>query len=512
MTPESLGRFGEEPFLVLVRQRAAVRNGAAWLVAARESRQVSYDDLWRHTLALSDLFTREGLREGDRVGLLTSDPLQFGICFASALAYGLWVAPIDPTLDYVKNRLLDERATHLDLRAIVSDRTAPDQLSTKWIDVRGALSDATEVGVTTDATSGGVILATSGTTGTPKIMALPIAQLLYAADQIARHNELTVLDRGFNPLPLWHVNAEVVALLASFVSGSTLVLDDSFHRTDFWPMMDRLEVTWINAVPAIISRLVSRHDHEVVPKRVRFIRSASAPLSGPLLEAFETQTDIVVVESYGMTEAASQICANPLRGPRKKGSVGPAVGVQLRVVAPATATRADALHPGQIEIRGDSVIKGYEGVGYEDRFDEQGWLRTGDLGYLDESDYLFLVGRSDDVINRGGEKIFPREIEDVILGVSGVLAAAVIGVPDEVFHQVPVAFVQLDNVSMTTPSTSIRAVTDVIVDELKATFVRTRRPVDLNVVVRLPVNANGKVKRSELLGDHIEIVRTERLS
>ena len=111
----------------------------------------------------------------------------------------------------------------------------------------------------------------SGTTGTPRSWPLPTAQLVYTADLIARHNELTSADRGFNPLPLWHVNAEVVALLATFLSGSSLVLDDHFHRTGFWSPMDRLEVTWINAVPAIISRLVSRHDEESVPP-IRFVR------------------------------------------------------------------------------------------------------------------------------------------------------------------------------------------------------------------------------------------------
>jgi acyl-CoA synthetase (AMP-forming)/AMP-acid ligase II len=429
----------------------------------------------------------------------------------SALAYGLWVAPIDPTLEYPSSRTLDERAARLHLNAIVSDRTAPAALSTTWIDLRLGVSDGLHGNAVPSSTGGGVILATSGTTGTPKIMALPVAQLVYTADLIARHNELTTLDRGFNPLPLWHVNAEVVALLATFLSGSSLVLDDHFHRTDFWSLMDRLEVTWINAVPAIISRLVSRQGDEVVPQRVRFIRSASAPLSGPLLEAFEAQTNIVVVESYGMTEAASQICANPLRGLRKRGSVGPAIGVQLRVIATPISSRADVHHPGHVEIRGASVIERYEGTGYEDRFDSQGWLRTGDLGYLDNDDYLFLVGRSDDVINRGGEKIFPREIENVILGVHGVVGAAVIGAADEVFNQVPVAFVQLENVTTSTPLDAIRTVTAQIRNELAATFVRTRRPVELNVVVHLPVNATGKVKKNELLGDAVEIITRESL-
>jgi acyl-CoA synthetase (AMP-forming)/AMP-acid ligase II len=509
--PESHDRPVEKPFRDLIEERAVTRERAAWLLGARVNQQVSYRQVRERTRDWANVFSSVGLRDGDRVGLLVSDPLEFGTCFVSALAYGLWVAPLDPTLEYPNGQTLDERATRLHLNAIVSDRAAPVALSTTWIDLHDGSSGDTASDDMPSPNGGGVILATSGTTGTPKIMALPVAQLVYAADLIARHNELTTVDRGFNPLPLWHVNAEVVALLATFLSGSSLVLDDGFHRTDFWSLMDRLEVTWINAVPAIISRLVTRHGDEAIPQRVRFIRSASAPLSGPLLEAFEAQTNIVVVESYGMTEAASQICANPLRGPRKRGSVGPAVGVQLRVIASPISSRADAHHPGHVEIRGASVIKRYEGDGYEDRFDPEGWLRTGDLGYLDEDDYLFLVGRSDDVINRGGEKIFPREIEDVILGVPGVLGAAVIGAADEVFHQVPVAFVQLENVTSSTPLDAIRTVTAQIRNELAVTFVRTRRPVELNVVVHLPVNATGKVKKGELLDDTVEIITRESL-
>src|SRR5664280_3309200 len=290
MPLESFRRAGEESFLELLSERAETRDGAPWLLSARTDQRVSFRELRDRSLAWREVFSSEGLVSGDRVGLLVSDPVAFAICFVSALASGLWVAPLDPTTEIPNARTLDERVARLGLHAIVSDRDAPSSLDTKWLDLRESppRESASPGAVAAPLTSGGVILATSGTTGTPKIMALPIAQLVYTANLVARHNELTTIDRGFNPLPLWHVNAEVVALLATFLSGSSLVLDDGFHRTDFWSLMDRLEVTWINAVPAIISRLVSRHGDEAVPARVRFIRSASAPLSGPLLETFET--------------------------------------------------------------------------------------------------------------------------------------------------------------------------------------------------------------------------------
>jgi acyl-CoA synthetase (AMP-forming)/AMP-acid ligase II len=331
---------------------------------------------------------------------------------------------------------------------------------------------------------------------------------------VAEHNGLTTSDRGFNPLPLWHINAEVVAVLASLVGGASLVLDDGFHRTDFWTLIDRLAVTWINAVPAIISRLVELRPGESVPPRIRFIRSASAPLSATVLAEFELATGINVVESYGMTEAASQICANPIDGVRKGGSVGPAIGVEVRITkkldAATNATKDRRI--GNVEIRGPSVIRSYEASGYEDRFDEQGWLETGDLGYFDDDDYLYLVGRSDDVINRSGEKIFPREIEDVILGVLGVDFAAVMGEADETFGQVPVAYVQLEGVGAATSTNDIASRIDDIEKALAVSVARTRRPARLMIVEQMPTHATGKVQKSLLQADDLRVLFKKELS
>jgi acyl-CoA synthetase (AMP-forming)/AMP-acid ligase II len=362
---------------------------------------------------------------------------------------------------------------------------------------------------------GGVILASSGTTGTPKIMALPTAQLLHTARLIARHNALEPTDRGLNPLPLWHINAEVVGLLATLVSGSSLCLDQRFHRTGFWALVERCQVTWINAVPAIISRLSVLHDGESVPERIRFVRSASAPLSPALLSQFEAMSGVPVIESYGMTEAASQISANPLGGPRKIGSVGRAVGVEVRVIQterarPGTSTPVHEV--GRVEIKGPSVITRYDGAGYEDRFDADGWLDTGDLGYFDDDGFLFLVGRSDDVINRGGEKIFPREIEDVILSVNGVVGAAVIGIDDDVFGQVPTSYVQLDGVSSSTPIEDLKIATKEIHDALVAAFSRARRPVNINVVAELPAHATGKIQKKVLDAGSVPVLFQEHVS
>jgi acyl-CoA synthetase (AMP-forming)/AMP-acid ligase II len=497
----------------------STQSDALYLLSARSDREVSYGQLAAKVNEWRDVLSSWRLDDGDRVGLLISDPLDFALCFVSLLAAGVWVAPLDPTITYVNRAQLDERVANLRLSHVLADRPAPFESNAQWHQLSGARS-ASDVERESDASlgqlhEGGVILASSGTTGTPKIMALPTAQLLHTAHLIARHNALEPTDRGLNPLPLWHINAEVVGLLATLVSGGSLCLDQRFHRTGFWSLVERCRVTWINAVPAIISRLSILHDGEFVPERIRFIRSASAPLSPALLSQFETMSGVPVIESYGMTEAASQISANPLGGPRKIGSVGHAVGVEIRVVASENGRPGDvaATHEvGRVEIKGPSVIERYDGAGYEDRFDADGWLDTGDLGYFDDDNFLFLVGRSDDVINRGGEKIFPREIEDVILSVSGVVGAAVIGIADDVFGQVPISYVQLDGVSSATSIEDLKIATKEIHDALVAAFSRARRPVNINVVAELPAHATGKIQKKVLGAGSVPVLFQEHVS
>jgi acyl-CoA synthetase (AMP-forming)/AMP-acid ligase II len=431
---------------------------------------------------------------------MIADPIDFAVAIFGVLADGSWAAPLDPT---TTGEQLNRRIADLHLDAILADRVASPLVSVPWIDA----TDANVAGDTANEADaprrlGGVVLSSSGTTGTPKVIALSEEQLMHAADHIATHNRLSPDERGFNPLPLWHINAEVVGLLATLHAGASLVLDDRFHRSDFWSVVERFKVTWINAVPAIISRIATLREGETVAGPLRFVRSASAPLSPALLTSFESNTGVTVIESYGMTEAASQICVNPLDGARKVGSVGPAVGVELRVRPFEDATSPDATgsNVGHVEIRGPSVITAYDASGYEDRFDPEGWLSTGDLGYLDDDGYLFLVGRSDDVINRGGEKIFPREIEDVVLALADVEAAAVLGVADDVFGHVPVLYVQFtrtvagDHVNLAEHVSGL--------DELlTATFARARRPVRVVVVEAFPTHATGKIQKKNLAVD-----------
>jgi oxalate---CoA ligase len=336
----------------------------------------------------------------------------------------------------------------------------------------------------------GIFLCTSGTTGTPKGILLGEEQLAHVASSVVDCHGLTAADRGYCSLPLFHVNAEVVGLLATLRAGGHLALDRRFSRRGFWQLISDREITWINAVPAIIS-ILAIEPPAVPPAALRFVRSASAPLPLAALERFERALGVPVVETYGMTEAASMITANPVGGLRKPGSAGRPAGAEVRVeVGGGEAARPGVI--GLVQIRGAGVITSYDSGGRPGVIDADGWLDTSDLGYLDEDGYLFLVGRCDDVINRGGEKIYPREIEELLLAQPGVRSAAVVGVVDEVLGERPVAYVVTDAAVVAAEVEA--ALTEVCAARLP----RPKRPSEFCLVAEMPLGPTGKISRRQL--------------
>ncbi|HTX63072.1 MAG TPA: AMP-binding protein [Acidimicrobiales bacterium] len=502
----------------LVRHRSERGCDDVYLESARGGRMVTYGELHRVVARWGSVFEELDIGPGTVVGLALSDPVDLALMFLAVLASGRTVAPLDHS---ATDGELVAACTRTAPMVVISDRTGPSGAPTDWLTTapgacplpatRSAERTARDAGgrsggrrtcANPDAATGGaagVVLSTSGTTGVPKVIRLDEARLLHTACAVAGHFELAPFDRCFNALPLFHINAEVVGLLATLVSGGTIVLDDRFHRRGFWSVVAHHRVTWINAVPAILARLAVLEAGERVPDGIRFARSASAPLPVPVLERFERVTGIPVVETYGMTEAASQITANPLAGRRRPGSVGLPVGCEVRVVDGSGAPGAPG-EVGRVGIRGPGVISAYSSPGHADRVDPAGWLDTGDLGYRDADGYLFLVGRADDVINRGGEKVYPKEVEDVVFAEPAVRSVAVVGRDHEVLGQVPVAYLILDGVESEDDESLAAALVDRIQRNCTRLLSRTKWPAEYHVVDRFPQGATGKVRRGALSG------------
>ena len=495
----------------VIRARSVLLGDRPYLEHARDGGSLTFRQLEDHVDQWRGLLGGIRARGLTTIGLVIGDPMAFADAFLGAVSAGFWVAPLDPSMPVTGEGGLGAAVARTGVDVVVADGPAPAGIDTTWVELDRIeqLEDGrvTRRGATAPqrAGAGGVVLSSSGTTGAPKVVRLGQEKLLHTAASVASHLELGPEDRGFNPLPLFHINAEVVAVLSALVAGSSLVLDDRFHRSGFWDLMGRRSITWINAVPAIVSRLSALDPGETVPDSIRCIRSASAPLPVAVADRFEAGTGIPVIETYGMTEAASQITAHPLSVPRRPGSVGLPVGVELRIVRqsdPVGSPReAPEFHIGHVEIRGASVVEGYVGGTHQDRFSPDGWLRTGDLGHRDADGFLYLDARTDDVINRGGEKVLPREVEEAFGADAMIASVAVVGRDDPELGQVPVAYVVLravagdEGVDHAPSRLEAGEVADRVKKTLERDLVRAKRPVALSVVGRMPAGPTGKVKR-----------------
>jgi oxalate---CoA ligase len=471
---------------------------AAYLEEAGGAGKLTFADLQRSTRLWARYLDRAGVAPGARVAIRLPDPLGYASALVAILGAGRVVVPLDPAAPGTAlARVLDVARP----RAIVADDGFPPGLPVQLLPVPGLpgpheAGRLEEAGSTPDAA--GIFLCTSGTTGTPKGVLLCDGQLCHVAASVATHHRLTPADRGYCCLPLFHINAEVVGLLASLAAGACLVLDRRFSPRGFWAMIEEREITWINAVPAIIAILAKEPDAVRTPGRIRFVRSASAPLPASALRRFEQRFGIPVIETYGMTEAASMITANPLDGPRKPGSAGLPAGAEVRIIQREGQGAGERCVPcppftiGRVQIRGSGVITGYAAGGRRGAFGADGWLDTGDLGHQDCDGYLFLAGRSDDVINRGGEKIYPREIEEFLLAQPGVRSAAVVGARDEVLGERPVAYV------VAARAARPHQLADALREACEAALPRPKRPAAFHLVRALPLGAAGKVARGRL--------------
>lgn len=443
---------------------------------------------------------------GWRIGLMLADPVEMAAAVLGAVGAGVTAVPLNPTAPPVE---LARHIADLGLAAVVTDDIERDQAAAiadagaaVWRSEQGRLHLAARGQggrIPLSGEGAALLLASSGTAGAPKIIPLTEAQLLFTARGVVAVHELTADDCGYSPLPLFHINGLVVGVLSTLVAGSRLVLDRRFSARSFWQVAAEQDVTWLNLVPGIISVLAATAPPPAeVAARIGFARSASAPLPAAARERFEARTGIGVLETYGMTEAASQIAANPRRSAdRRPGSVGRPVGLELRVVD----RRGDPAAPstvGQVQIRGTSVARAYwapagEQAAMRPATDSDGWLATGDLGHVDAAGFLYLVGRADDVINRGGEKVYPREIEEVLLRDPCVEAAAVVGRPHPTVGEEPVAFV-----TVTPGCHHPEDLLDRLDRRCARELSRFRRPASIQLTAVLPAGPTGKVRHAEL--------------
>ena len=279
-----------------------------------------------------------------------------------------------------------------------------------------------------------LLLHTSGTTSRPKLVPLTQANLLASAGNVAASLALTEVDRCLNVMPLFHIHGLVAALVGSLWAGGSVICTPGFQALQLFDWLEEFRPTWYTAVPTMHQSILAqarRNPGVLAGRRLRFVRSSSAPLAPQLMVALEDAFQAPVIEAYGMTEAAHQMASNPLPPrERKPGTVGPAAGPEIAVMDDEGNLLPAGL-AGEVVIRGPNVTPGYEGnpAANAAAF-TNGWFRTGDQGVLDQDGYLKLTGRLKEIINRGGEKISPREIDEVLLDHPAVAQAVTFAIPD----------------------------------------------------------------------------------
>jgi acyl-CoA synthetase (AMP-forming)/AMP-acid ligase II len=389
-----------------------------------------------------------GIRSNDSVAIVLPNGPAMAAAFVS-IACGAATAPLNPAyradefrfyLDDLKAKLLlVERGSESPARqvavelgiAVAEVDERPDGPAGRFrLDVTRR-----ETGASAKPDDVALVLHTSGTTSRPKIVPLTHENVCASALHVARSLSLTPEDRCLNVMPLFHIHGLIAAVLASLSAGGSVVCSPGFNALKFFAWMDEVRPTWYTAVPTMHQAILARaeRNRDIIERnRLRFLRSSSASLPPQVMAELEQTFDAPVIEAYGMTEAAHQMASNPLPPrPRKPGSVGVAAGPDVAIMDEAGRLLSQG-EVGEVVIRGPNVTRGYQNnpQANESAF-ASGWFRTGDQGVLDEEGYLRLTGRLKEIINRGGEKISPREVDEILLDHPKVAQAVTFAIPHD---------------------------------------------------------------------------------
>eukprot|EP00184_Porphyridium_aerugineum_P007918 CAMPEP_0184692716 /NCGR_PEP_ID=MMETSP0313-20130426/1074_1 /TAXON_ID=2792 /ORGANISM="Porphyridium aerugineum, Strain SAG 1380-2" /LENGTH=543 /DNA_ID=CAMNT_0027150565 /DNA_START=43 /DNA_END=1674 /DNA_ORIENTATION=+ len=498
---------------------------------------ISYATLESSIATISNLLVSQcHIQRGDVISLVARNCTEFLIAYLGIVSVGASIAPLNPdyTVDEYEFYIGDLKA-----KAIVSIygqeipaiQAAASKLNIPiwYVKNNGSKKDELVLSLegvdqvhlkqhhvalpTPDPEDIAMFLHTSGTTSRPKLVPLSHKNILKSLHNISNTYELSDTDVTLLVMPLFHVHGLIAALLSTIISGGKVVLppNGKFSASTFWPIVKEYKVTWYTAVPTIHQVLLMRAKSDFLPLKqsdpaavhLRFIRSCSSALAPSVLTRLEEVFEAPVLEAYGMTEAAHQMASNPLPkyGSRKIGTVGKAQGLKIAIldeqcqVLPAETV-------GEVCLQGENVTKGY----FNNETANQtafagGWFHTGDQGKLDSEGYLTLTGRIKELINRGGEKISPLEIDDALLGHPQVSEAISFGGPDEKYGEVVYAAVVL--------SPEARAADTHVTEKELITFLSERLskfkvPSKIFFAESLPKNATGKIQRRFVAAHFLE--------
>ena len=418
-------------------------------LAAPDRRPLNYAGLRRQAEITATMFTLLGIKRNDRVAIVLPNGPEMASAFLSISAVAT-AAPLNPSYQEAE---FEFYMSDLNIKALIVEKSSTSPAVTvaksqgiqiieilwknddaagtfKYLIPSGKFKNNSHRALPNDTA---LVLHTSGTTSRPKIVPLSQVKLAVSAQNIMRTINLSTTDCCLNIMPLFHIHGLIAAILASVAAGASVFCCPTFNALRFFSWLGEAKPTWYTAVPTMHQTIMSRAERNrkiIAHAQLRFIRSSSASLPPKIMKQLEETFDAPVIEAYGMTEAAHQMASNPLPPKtRKAGSVGHAAGLEIEVMN-ASGQLLETGQIGEVVIRGKNVFDAYENnpQATAEAFTD-GWFRTGDQGKFDADGYLTITGRLKELINRGGEKISPLEVDEVIMDHPDVAQAVTFAVP-----------------------------------------------------------------------------------
>jgi len=496
----------------LLRQRAAQAPDKHFLFSETDGRKFSYTEFEAAVDRVSCMLAARGVRKGDVVSLLMPNSAEYIIAYFACWKLGAIAGPINSLLkaQEIAFVISDSEAkvllVHSDfLSTINSVRSELTSLKTviQFDDEEKALKEFHEEGtshderlpeVDIDTEAEAIIIYTSGTSGKPKGCLLTHGNLIANARQISEWLGFTKDDRLLTIMPLFHMNAVSVTTMSALYAGGSTVVSPKFSASRFWQIIADYKITSFGSVATMLSMLLTTYP-DGVPKglktdQLRFAMCGSAPVPAEVMKCFEETFNCLVIEGYGLSESTCRSTFNPPDERRRPGSCGKPIGNEMRVVDDDDKEVADG-QLGEIVLRGENILKGYHRnpAATATAF-RNGWFHTGDVGYRDAEGFFFIVDRKSDMIIRGGENIYPREIDEVLYQHPAVAAAATIGVPDQLYGEEVAAFIVLKEGGEATEQE--------IVAFCRARLADYKCPKTVRFVKEIPKGPTGKLLKREL--------------
>ena len=494
--------------MVLEEQARQNPNNLALLSLDRAP--ITYSRLVTHCHRVITDLNRASISRGDRVAVVLPNGPEMAACLL-ALTAGASCAPLNPNYRRAEFEFylsdLSPRALIVQDGADLPAIAVAESLGIRVIRLHPSTSDAagiftldldpapdTATPIFAQPGDEAFVLHTSGTTARPKMVPLTHANLAASLDNIIATLALTPRDRCLNVMPLFHVNGMIGVVLASIAAGASVVCTPGFYAPHFFEWCREFAPTWYSAVPAMHQSVLARareHPEFAARSTLRFIRSGAAPLAATLMAEIERVFRVPVIEGYGLTETAQQVVVNPLPPrDRRPGSVGVRGRTEVGIIG-EDGNLLPAGDIGEIVVRGPAVMSGYVNNLEANRESFiNGWFRTGDQGRLDADGYLFITGRIKEIINRGGQKISPREIDDVLRAHPAVADAVSFPIPDSRLGEDIAAVVVLKGGESIARNSLRSFVADRVADY--------KVPRQIHFVDRIPTGPSGKVRRADL--------------